>query len=98
MDITFKNRKIQQICTNPRIAERHYGCRMAEKIDMRMNELLAAENVEEMVRFHIGRCHSLLGNRNGQYAVELVQPYRLVFEKKGDTIQIANILEIVDYH
>ena len=40
----------------------------------------------------------LTQNRKGQYAVDLVHPYRLVFEKNGDEIQIANILEIVDYH
>lgn len=28
----------------------------------------------------------------------LVHPYRLVFEKNGEEIQIANIIEIVDYH
>lgn len=30
--------------------------------------------------------------------MDLVHPYRLVFEKNGDEIQIANILEIIDYH
>ena len=53
---------------------------------------------EMMIQFHIGRCHPLTQNRKGQYAVDLVHPYRLVFEKNGDEIQIANILEIVDYH
>lgn len=32
------------------------------------------------------------------HAMDLVHPYRLVFEKNGTEIQIANILEIVDYH
>lgn len=30
--------------------------------------------------------------------MDLVHPYRLVFEKQGNEIQIANILEITDYH
>lgn len=51
-----------------------------------------------MVQFHIGRCHPLKGNRKGQYAMDLVHPYRLVFEKIGNEIQIANVMEIVDYH
>ena len=57
-----------------------------------------ADTVETMVRFRIGRCHPLTGDRNGQFAVDLVHPYRLVFEKNGEEIQIANIIEIVDYH
>ena len=51
-----------------------------------------------MVQFKIGRCHLLKGDRKNQYAVDLIHPYRLVFEKKGNEIQIAFILEIVDYH
>ncbi|EEA84175.1 MULTISPECIES: hypothetical protein [Peptacetobacter] len=35
---------------------------------------------------------------NFDYALDLVHPYRLIFEKKGDEIQIASIKEIVDYH
>ena len=69
---------------------------MARKIHQRIDELSAAETVDEMIRFHIGRCHPLTQNRKGQYALDLVHPYRLVFEKNGNEIQIANILEIVD--
>ena len=71
---------------------------MAEKIDMRIGEISAADTVEMMIQFRIGRCHPLSQNRKGQYAMDLVHPYRLVFEKNGNEIQIANILEIVDYH
>ena len=51
-----------------------------------------------MIKFNIGRCHRLIKNRSGQYAVDLVHPYRLVFEKHGNEIQVAYIMEIVDYH
>ncbi|MCM1122119.1 MAG: type II toxin-antitoxin system RelE/ParE family toxin [Eubacterium sp.] len=98
MDITYKNKKIEKICTDAKIAERTYGKEMAEKIHQRIDEITAADAVEMMIRYHIGRCHPLSQNRKGQYAMDLVHPYRLVFEKNGDEIQIANILEIVDYH
>lgn len=98
MFITYKNKKIEKICTEAKTAERDYGCEMADKIHQRIDEITAADTVEMMIQFHIGRCHPLTQNRKGQYAVDLVHPYRLVFEKNGDEIQIANILEIVDYH
>lgn len=44
-------------------------------------ELKAAETVEMLIQFCIGRCHPLKGNREGEYAMDL-QPYRLVFEKR----------------
>ena len=53
-----------------------------------------------MIQFQIGRCHALLGNRLGEYAVDLVQPFRLIFEKDKDTgaLKIVKIIEIIDYH
>ena len=98
MDITYSNKKIEKVCTNAKMAERTYGREMADKIHQRIDEICAADTVEMMVKFHIGRCHTLKQNRKGQYAVDLVHPYRLVFEKNGEKIQIANILGIVDYH
>ena len=90
MKITYKTKTIEKVCTDVRTAERKHGSKMAEK--------RAADTVETMGRFRIGRCHPLTGDRNGQFAVDLVHPYRLVFEKNGEEIQIANIIEIVDYH
>lgn len=98
MEIRYKTRKIEKVCRDAKTAEKTYGKEMAEKIQQRIQEMTAAETVEFMIQFHIGRCHALSQNRKGQYAVDLVQPYRLVFEKQGDIVQIARILEIVDYH
>ena len=86
------------MCTIASVAERKYGFQMAEKIQMRIDQIKAADSVEEMIQFKIGRCHPLHQNRKNQYAVDLVHPMRLVFEKNGDEIQIANIIEIIDYH
>ena len=57
------------------------------------------------------RRHQLTGKRRGQYAVDLIHPYRLVFEaahepvprkENGaiDTDQVTaiTIIEVVDYH
>ena len=98
MQIDYRTRKLEKVCTIAYEAEKQYGNDMAEKIQQRIDEISAALNVEMMVQFKIGRCHPLKGDRKNQYAVDLVHPYRLVFEKKGNEIQIAFILEIVDYH
>ena len=98
MDITYKTRKLEKICTDAKAAEKAHGWRMAKVIHQRIDEITAADSVEMMIQSNIGRCHMLQQNRKGQYAVDLVHPYRLVFEKHVNTIQIAHILEIVDYH
>ena len=80
MKITYRNKRLEKICTIAHVAEQKYGSSMAVKIHQRMDEIRASDTVEDMILYHIGRCH------------------RLVFEKEGHTIQVANITEIVDYH
>jgi proteic killer suppression protein len=98
MDITYRNKKIEKECTDANVSDKIYGKEMSARLQMRIDQIRAADSVEEMVKFHIGRCHKLSGKRRGEYAVDLVHPYRLVFVKHGDVIQIAHIIEIVDYH
>lgn len=98
MEITYKTRKLQKVCTNAREAEKAHGTLMAEKIQQRIDEISAVETLAEMLQYRIGGCHRLLGRREGQYALTLIQPYRLVFEMVEDKINVVCILEIVDYH
>ena len=98
LHVEYKSKKIEKICTNRHEAEKVHGREMAEKIHQRIDEIKAMPNVEIMVQYRVGRCHLLKGKRKDQYAVDLVQPYRLVFEKKKDQIEVVNIIEIVDYH
>ena len=98
MKITYKDRKMEEICTDYHAAKKQHGIAMAGKIHQRIKEIRASETVELMIQYGVGRCHLLKGNRKGSYAVDLIQPYRLVFEKHGEEIQIAHIMEIVDYH
>jgi len=98
LKVEFKNKYIEKICTNASVAEKKYGSIMAEKIQLRIDQLTAADSVEQLVRSFIGRCHPLRHNRKNQYAMDLEQPKRLVFEVIDGETQIANIIEITDYH
>lgn len=72
---------------------------MAELIHLRIDQLMAADSVDQMVKFSIGRCHPLHGDREGQYALDLVHSHRLIFIRVNDEIKIVRIVEIVDdYH
>ena len=98
MRIEYNNKNIEKVCTNVTFAQKKYGERMAEIIHTRIRQIIASDSVQQMVQFNIGRCHLLKGNRKNQYSLDLVHPYRLIFEKRGEEIIIARIMEIVDYH
>lgn len=87
MEIEYKTKKMQKTCTDFSLAMKRYGKKMAEKIAQRIYEIKASASVD-MICCGIGRCHSLTGDRNGQYAVDLVHPYRLVFMIRQETAMI----------
>ena len=98
MIVTYKSKSLEKVCNDFSKAMRTYGEDIAKKLYQRLNEIRAAVSVESMIQNHIGRCHKLEGNRNGQYSVDLAHPYRLIFIVKNEEIQIAKIIEITDYH
>ena len=96
MQVNYRNRQIEKICTDASAAIKKYGKRTAGLIHQRVDEIYAAVSVEMLVQFMIGRCHQLVGDRKGPFAMDLEHPLRLVFEVIRDEIQIAEIQEIVD--
>ena len=111
MDIIFKTMKMEKIFNSSRDIDRKYGKGMAEKIRRRMATLRAAENLERVPHQKPERRHMLTGDKEGQFAVDLEHPYRLVFApnhvpvpKKEDggfdlsKITSIKILNVEDYH
>ncbi len=98
MEVRYRNSKIREICTDHKMAQKKYGAAMAAKIRQRIRQLTEAPSVDFLVQKHMGRCHLLCEDRAGQYAMDLSQPYRLIFIIIGDEIQIVEVQEITDYH
>ncbi len=98
MDIRYKNNKIRKVCTDINAAQKKYNLRMAVKINERLDQLTYAESIEMLICLRLGSCHPLYGDRFGQYAMDLIQPYRLIFTQYDNTVDIVEIQEIVDYH
>lgn len=98
LKINYKSNSFERVCTNYSIAQRKYGERMARFIHQRVGELQAADSVEMLVQYSIGRCHPLEGDRKGEYAMDLIHPYRLVFEHNKTDVQVVRIVNIEDYH
>lgn len=98
MQIEYKNKRLERICEKANVAEKEHGRRMAEVIQLRIDQIRSFDTVEMLIQFKVGRCHPLIGDRREQYAMDLIHPYRLVFDKQGDKIQIVRIIDITDYH
>ncbi len=107
MKVQYRTKKLKKECEDPRIAQNRYGSRMGNILTLRVVQLLAAENLSDIQFIRPARLHRLKGNRAGQFAVDLVHPYRLVFipilEEGEDinnleSIRIVKLEGVIDYH
>lgn len=111
MEVEFRSRKLQKACNSERESDRKWGDQNAKKIRQRLAELAAAETLAHMTTHPGARLHQLTGDREGQFAVDVKQPFRLVFEPAHipvplkddggidlDRVTRIRIVYIGDYH
>jgi len=79
MDIYFKTKKLQKICSTKREAVKELGQKGSKKLMQRLSELSAAIALSDISYLPPPRLHELSGNRKGQFSVDLNHPYRLLF-------------------
>ena len=81
MEIRFKDKTVRELCERRATAVRKLGDVVARKLRSRLGDLEAATTVAELVA---GRPHPLVGDRAGQFAVDLARGWRLVFSPAHD--------------
>ena len=109
MYIEFKKKKLRKQCESFAALRKAFGDIIARQVVKRLNALKAADCIEDLDPLPPTRCHPLKGNRKGQYAMNVGQPYRLIFEPLAETRIVRDeketrpergvrILAIEDYH
>jgi proteic killer suppression protein len=111
VDIAFRHRKLEKAFNSEKALKKDFGDRMARVIAMRMAVLRNARTLSLVPTTKPERRHQLRADRDGQYAVDLVHPYRLVFAINHDpvprtedggvdmeSVRAIMILEVIDYH
>ena len=110
MEISYKNKKLEKQLTDPIAMIKTFG-QLTKKINQRIKDLSAAENLGILRNLPSARCHELSGERNGELSVDVSVNYRLIFEPKHEPIPNKDdgglnwnavtsiqINEIEDYH
>lgn len=109
MLISINTRVMQKLANDSGLAIRKLGVVMAAKFKQRLSELAAAPSMADIPAH--ARCHFLIGNKKGLYAVDLIHPYRLIFkpncvvppQKEDGGLDLSKvtaiiILSVEDYH
>ena len=90
MDIFFKTKKLQKICSTERAAVKELGPKGGKKLMQRLSELNAAITLSDISYLPPPRLHELSGNRKGQFSVDLDHPYRLLFIPASESIPMRD--------
>jgi plasmid maintenance system killer protein len=96
--VTFRTRKLEKEYREYVRAVKAYGPEVARKYIQRINIIKQVHNIDELMVLPALRCHSLTGDRRGQYSVKLTGFYRLIFTLKGDALEIAHIEEVSKHY
>ena len=86
MDILFKKKRLQKECNDFGLLQKRYGVQRAKLIGRRLDDLKAANTLEDIGTLPAPRCHELKGVRKGQLSVDLDYPYRLIFRVSTNPI------------
>src|SRR5262249_34786890 len=109
--VVFSASKLQMECNDTKLRVWRYGPRRAALIQRRLDELRAADVLEDIRHLPGLRCHELTGDRDGQLSVDLDHPYRLLCEPANvpipckpdggldwSQVTAVRILEVTDTH
>lgn len=95
MDIVFANQELEDALKDLCVLQKKYGTIQAKLLVRRIQTIRFAGTFDQLKSFP-GHFHELKGDRKGQWACSLDQPYRLIFTKLEEGI--VSVEEIVDYH
>ena len=111
MDLRFRTGKLAKTCSEEKVMVKKLGPQVAGKLKLRLAQLEGADTLADMANLPGARCHELTLDRQGQLAVDLAHPYRLLFKPDHNPIPVkpsggldwsqvnrVELLEIVDYH
>ncbi len=111
MDIHFRNNKLKKVGTCIKDAKRLLGDEKGRKLFQRLDEIRDSNTLFDLKQLPAAKCHPLIGDRKGLWAVSLSEPYRLLFKPYHDPVPLlvdgsldlkritaVRIEEIEDYH
>lgn len=111
MNLTFKSKKLEKLCSSAELLIAEFGKACARKIARRLLVLEAAECLADVPHTPPDRRHELSGRRKGQFAVDARHPFRIIILPNHNPVPLkedggidltrvtsVKILEIEDYH
>lgn len=81
IDLEYKSKRLKRLCTDIKKANKKYGNDIAVELHALINFLTASRNLQDVNAMRIYNLHGLIGNRAGEYALDIKgrsSSYRLI--------------------
>ncbi|MCK4654691.1 MAG: type II toxin-antitoxin system RelE/ParE family toxin [Candidatus Cloacimonetes bacterium] len=111
MEIRFKNKRFAGVLNDYNKSIASFGKAVGKTVHLRLQQMRAINNLNEMNITPGIRCHPLKGKKTGEYGITLTGNYRLIIKpdyeviprKKDGGIDLTKIekvlvLNVEDYH
>jgi proteic killer suppression protein len=111
LHILFRTKKLARVFNSEKSLVQTYGAENGRLIMRRMSVLASVPTLAEVPVTPPDRRHELKGDRAGRFAVDVKQPYRLIFAPSGNPVPLLadggydlaritaiEILAVEDYH
>ena len=110
MQVEAKNKKMQKLFSERDKLIKEFGLKRAQTIEQRVSELRAASCLADMKNLPGAAFHELREDRKGQFAVNVIYPFRLVLTPVDPVPKTADggidlnavlgviLIEVVNYH
>ncbi len=111
MQVGFRTTQLAKLCSDPSVRRRKLGEERARKVQLRLDQLVAAADLSVLCALPQARCHQLTGDRFEQFSLDLDGPHRMLIEVADnpvprtddggiarDLVRRVVVIEIVDPH
>lgn len=98
MQVNFRTKQLQRCYESHAAATRRWGATVARRYVQRINDLYAAETIEDLYRIPPLRFHPLKGDRQAQYALSLTDRIRLIVSVAGKTTPTVWVEEVSKHY
>jgi proteic killer suppression protein len=78
--ISYQNKRAEKLITNPKYAIKELGKDIATKVNLRIDQIKAADSLEVLIVGRIGRCHPLHYDFEGMFGLDLNNQVRLIIK------------------
>jgi toxin HigB-1 len=96
--VVFRTRKLEKEYADGRLAIKAYGEQVGRKYVQRVSIIRSARDFETLKGLPGLNCHSLKGDRKGQWAIKLTGFMRLIVRLVGDAPEIVRVEEVSKHY